>query len=186
MFAVAKENKEPSSSQFPDMQVSLMSQTGQSNTPVISGTFATWPRRTEYCGGSVRKTPSTRGNHASASPCRAIKHPITQRQKAESPHLIREEVRRFVHRLLERVIWYLAKTVERVRRFATAGLFDHEVVVPLPVLDFPDGDGSTGLHDCATEQPVLIPIVRQHVKSHRDGASTFSPAVARVSSRWNQ
>ena len=58
---------------------------GKSNTPVISGTFATWPRRTEYCGGSVRKTPSTRGNHASTSPCGAIKLPVTQQGQGHYP-----------------------------------------------------------------------------------------------------
>lgn len=47
MFIVASEKREPSSSQFPEVRVNSVMWYGASNTPVIIGTFDTWPRRTE-------------------------------------------------------------------------------------------------------------------------------------------
>jgi hypothetical protein len=48
MFIVASEKREPSSSQFPEVRVNSVMWYGTSNTPVIIGTFDTWPRKTEY------------------------------------------------------------------------------------------------------------------------------------------
>ena len=48
MFVVESEKREPSSSQFPEVHVNSTMWYGASNTPVIIGTFDTWPRRTEF------------------------------------------------------------------------------------------------------------------------------------------
>lgn len=64
------ENRVASSSQFPVVYMSVIElhMTIRQHTPVIIGTLDTWPRSTEYWGGSVRKTPSTRGNQGRISP----------------------------------------------------------------------------------------------------------------------
>ena len=95
-----------------------------------------------------------------------MKCTITATTQRKNPCLICEEVRRHIHSSLECGIRSLAETGESVLRLATAALFNHVVVVLLPVFDGTDGERGTGLHDRATEQPTLISFVRHHVQSH--------------------
>lgn len=187
MFIVETENKVPSSSQFPDM---CQRHVYESRTACLTHLKLAARLPHDHAQQNIVEALSGRLRQLGATTTAQVPAELSSTQthshdKVISSHLIREEVRSLVHRFLERCIWCHAQTRERVCRLATAGLFNHEVVESLPVLNVPDGDGPARLHDCATEQPFIIPVVRQQVQRHRDCASTFSPAMARVS-RGNQ
>ena len=92
------------------------------------------------------------------------------------PYLVRKHVRRLIHGLLVRRIRNPTKAFESVVVISAAGPVDHEVVVLLTVSYVADWDGTTGLHDRAVEQALIISTVRYHLHGHRDGTRTFSPA----------
>lgn len=76
-------------------------------------------------------------------------------------YLIGEEVGRVIHSILEPLIRNATKTLQGVGAIVTSHVL-HEGVVNLlgaEIVDVPDRNGATRLHDRAPEQAFLITII---------------------------